>query len=456
MDQVVNSARNAHTVSRQVRLIVAALVATLVFAAAVGQCLLQFRMRAAADQTRLIDWADWAAAVVRGAPVGAHPDGAAALVKRLRVGEPSEFTRVRELAQALIGDGRLDGFALTDEVGDVLFYWPNAAGAPRTISPPRSGELAAVSAESDQTGMSPLQMACASIGDSPIAWTAGYACVLRARTAASAFSVAPHPVFVAWLAGIGLVGFFIVSRKLHRRVIEPIERITGIAGEACAGLAERDDEFGEIARRLNELSEELQAARDDAQRLKKSIDVAVNRETKQISVQLRRAERAAELDPLTGLANRRFINERLEAVFSEQRSRGVNLVIIMLDVDNFKTLNDRAGHAAGDALLHFIGTLLRGSLREGDVGVRYGGDEFALVLVDVTGAQARLIAERIVRLFAQQAVTAKLPAPVTLSAGVASLDEVEAGSGAELLARADDTLFRSKRGGKNMALSAAD
>jgi diguanylate cyclase (GGDEF)-like protein len=346
-----------------------------------------------------------------------------------------------------------------------LFYWPVVEGGPNRLIIPRAGEIGRIEVAGEDGPPTALQTACASLGAPSAAWAGGFACVLshdrvgqgRSASGAGGSHSLPDGTFLAGMAALGAIGFALSLRCLHRRVVAPLGRITTAIQRIPADESlEQEDEFGAIARRLDELCEELQLAREDAQRMQNSIDYTVLRETKEISTQLRRAQRAAELDPLTGLANRRFIDERLEAVFSEQSSRGVNLAIVMLDVDNFKPLNDLAGHAAGDALLRFVGALLRGSLREGDVGVRYGGDEFVLVLVDVCGAQARSIAERLVRLFAQQATAAKLPGHVTLSAGVASLDEIGAASGAELLARADDALYRAKRGGKNIALSAVD
>lgn len=451
-------------ISHYLRATVAVLVCALVVGSIVGQTLVSRRQLAARQRSRLTEMAEIAATLIREQPPPTPSAGGDATV-RAPSGGMDDWAEVRGHARALLGGGRLDGLAVTDTAGDVLFYWPVVEGGPNRLIIPRAGEIGRIEVAGEDGPPTALQSACASLGAPSAAWAGGFACVLshdrvgqgRSALGAGGSQSLPDGTFLAGMAALGTVGFALSLRCLHRRVVAPLGRITTAIQRIPADESlEQEDEFGAIARRLDELCEELQLAREDAQRMQNSIDYTVLRETKEISTQLRRAQRAAELDPLTGLANRRFIDERLEAVFSEQSSRGVNLAIVMLDVDNFKPLNDLAGHAAGDALLRFVGALLRGSLREGDVGVRYGGDEFVLVLVDVCGAQARSIAERLVRLFAQQATAAKLPGHVTLSAGVASLDEIGAASGAELLARADDALYRAKRGGKNIALSAVD
>jgi len=121
----------------------------------------------------------------------------------------------------------------------------------------------------------------------------------------------------------------------------------------------------------------------------------------------------------------------------------------MLDIDYFKTLNDTLGHRAGDHLLEFTGDLLRQCLRPQDLAVRYGGDEFVLILPAVTAKDARTIAERTVRLFAQQARLLEVNPKPSMSGGVASLWQHEPETPEGLLAIADEALYLSKRSGKS-------
>ena len=171
-------------------------------------------------------------------------------------------------------------------------------------------------------------------------------------------------------------------------------------------------------------------------------------QTRQINAMLKRAERAVWIDPLTRLGNRSLLEDRLEKVFEAQRCSGQDLSIVMLDLDNFKKLNDTQGHVAGDEMLRFVGELVRGTIRPTDVGVRYGGDEFAIILVDTTPDKAAALAERL-RLFGQRAGVLGLDPPVSLSAGIASLLQDRPNSGKHLLRLADRALYKAKSRGKN-------
>lgn len=443
--------RLAPSAGRHIRLALATLIGAMVVAGAVAHLGVEALQRSAERRARLGATAALAASTLRAPPGAMLPSRRGETLRRLNtVGD--ELNEVAErVAGALIARSAVDALAVVTASGDVVRYWPKVALPAEHLAVPPLTDLSRIADTPGPAGVS--TMACAALSDHPHATADGFVCVISAKPpSAAAWSQG------AWVAtgmvAFGLLGYLGAVTYLRQRVYGPLERISAAGGSDSAGLLAREDEFGALARQINALTQDLHDAREDAQHLRQTMEHTVTRETKQISSQLRRAERVAELDALTGLANRRFIHERLEAVFSEQRARCVNLAVVMLDVDNFKPLNDRAGHAAGDALLRFVGELLRGSLREGDVAIRYGGDEFALVLVDVSGMQARVIAERLVRLFARQAAVAHLPAPVTLSAGVASLDEVAATSGAELLALADDALYRSKRAGKNLVQTA--
>jgi diguanylate cyclase (GGDEF)-like protein len=139
-------------------------------------------------------------------------------------------------------------------------------------------------------------------------------------------------------------------------------------------------------------------------------------------------------DPLTGLGNRR----RMEVVLKHgvaAAQRGGLLSMVMLDIDDFKEINDRDGHPAGDAVLRLVADTLREHLRGSDVAVRYGGDEFLLVLPDTCAAGAEALVERI---------RAHLPGGVRVSAGATEYDP-SIQSPEELIAAADRELYRDKR-----------
>jgi len=160
-------------------------------------------------------------------------------------------------------------------------------------------------------------------------------------------------------------------------------------------------------------------------------------------------------DHLTGLFNRRYMEETLERELLRASRKQLSLGIIMLDVDDFKRFNDTCGHAAGDAILRELGNLLLKQVRGEDIPCRYGGDEFLIVLPDasraVTFERAELIceyAEQFHLQFEGQTLEA-----VTLSLGVAVFPE-NGSTSAAILKAADDALYRAKREGRGRVVVA--
>ncbi len=151
----------------------------------------------------------------------------------------------------------------------------------------------------------------------------------------------------------------------------------------------------------------------------------------------------ASHDPLTGLPNRRELEERLSAAFAAARRHGHALAVCLLDLDGFKQVNDRLGHAAGDRVLAHVAKTLRETLRAEDVPGRLGGDEFCLVFPHTTAEEALPVVERV-----RARLSLAPPAPVTATFGLAGL-RPEQGSPQELLEAADLALYRAKHGGKN-------
>jgi diguanylate cyclase (GGDEF)-like protein/PAS domain S-box-containing protein len=151
-------------------------------------------------------------------------------------------------------------------------------------------------------------------------------------------------------------------------------------------------------------------------------------------------------DHLTGLFNRRYLEETLERELLRVSRKKLTLGIIMLDVDDFKLFNDTYGHAAGDAILHEMGSLLLEHVRGEDIVCRYGGDEFIIVLPEatrtVTSKRARLIC-RYAKQFHLQFEGQSLEA-ITLSCGVAIFPK-DGSTSVAILKAADDALYSAKR-----------
>lgn len=160
----------------------------------------------------------------------------------------------------------------------------------------------------------------------------------------------------------------------------------------------------------------------------------------------------ARTDPLTGLLNRRGLAEAVDREVARSRRTDEPVSLVVIDLDRFKTLNDRAGHGAGDQALRAVGRLLCDGLRAGDVAGRWGGDEFAAVLAGVGSEVARDVVDRLRSTFTHPSNRRQLPWPVSFSAGVAEL-EADDRDAAALMARADTALYAAKAAGGNRARS---
>jgi diguanylate cyclase (GGDEF)-like protein/PAS domain S-box-containing protein len=160
-------------------------------------------------------------------------------------------------------------------------------------------------------------------------------------------------------------------------------------------------------------------------------------------------------DPLTGLFNRRFMEESLERELRRALRGKQQVALLMLDIDHFKRFNDTFGHQAGDALLRALGNLLKESTRGQDVVCRYGGEEFAFVLagasLDAARKRAELLREDIKQLNAQHG--GQLLGAVTLSIGIAVFPD-NGDTPEHLLKAADDALYRAKEEGRDRIISA--
>ena len=161
-----------------------------------------------------------------------------------------------------------------------------------------------------------------------------------------------------------------------------------------------------------------------------------------------RLESLARTDALTALHNFRALQGKLDEEFARAARYAEPLALILVDLDNLKTLNDQYGHDAGNAALRAMGDVFREELREVDFAARFGGDEFVALLPHQTAAEARVVAERLRERLATRPWP--WPQPLTLSIGIAAMEgTVHVQEPAGLLAAADSALYRAKNLGRN-------
>ena len=158
----------------------------------------------------------------------------------------------------------------------------------------------------------------------------------------------------------------------------------------------------------------------------------------------REARRLADLDALTGLRNRRFFHETLQRECTRAHRYGRSLALLVLDLDDFKAINEQVGHLAGDAVLAETAARVRGVLRASDIACRVGGDEFAIVLPEAGSSQAAQLYARVEEAVSKRPIGSI--ARLTLSGGIAEL--IEGDDATAFFERADNALYRAKQAGK--------
>ncbi|MDH4463654.1 MAG: diguanylate cyclase [Acidovorax sp.] len=254
-------------------------------------------------------------------------------------------------------------------------------------------------------------------------------------------------------------------KEMLAAFIERLARITASSTtyqgtmERCAELIGKASTLEEIAPVLQEVMGATRAMALDSRVANEELsDLRERTELKRAEVErlqqeLDRASAQARHDPLTGSLNRKGLDEAMEREIARARRLGSPLCVALLDVDNFKTINDRLGHAGGDAALQHLAEVTRSVMRPQDLLARYGGEEFVLVLPDTTvesgvAAMTRLQRELTTRFFLQG--TEKVL--ITFSAGVAQIHDSEDSSDA--IRRADQGMYLAKRSGKNRVMAA--
>lgn len=252
---------------------------------------------------------------------------------------------------------------------------------------------------------------------------------------------AERSMFVtAVLAMVGLVVLLALGLLFHYGLFRPFEEVRRQIREIARGELSPPAPVRHFGAELTDMFENLEFLRQQ-QQVKHGLEL----ERREIVAQLKRL---SEVDPLTGLYNRRTLNEMALALLTDNRA-SAGLAVIVVDVDRFKTINDRFGHSIGDEVLCRTARNLAIGLREGDILARYGGEEFVIVLSDVDESEAVLRAERLRRQLHAVSVPIMGPEAVTASFGIAWHPAPQLHNWEELLNLADRRLYLAKQQGRN-------
>jgi len=222
---------------------------------------------------------------------------------------------------------------------------------------------------------------------------------------------------------------------------------SGELADACLALSELYEAFGDHAGALVWFRRYHRAER------RRFDEGATQRlQALQVAYQLQRAERESLTDGLTGLANRRALDRALQDAFRTARRDGLDLAVALLDLDDFKRVNDTFGHAVGDEVLRRTAGILRHHTRATDLTARYGGEEFVVAFPDTSLADALVAAEQLCRRIREVDWSQLQPdLMVTVSIGVAEATGTT--DVAELLEAADHSLYQAKHDGKDRVAS---
>lgn len=229
-------------------------------------------------------------------------------------------------------------------------------------------------------------------------------------------------VLVVKSTGKILQGFFFPDQD----GILLIADVIGDGNEAAEQLGIMANEVSDITRSLRQRNQELEEAN-------------------------RRITELSRTDALTGLANRRYLLERLDPLISLTQRHHLPLALVMADLDHFKHVNDSLGHEAGDRVLQAFANLLRTQCRREDLPCRFGGEEFLVLLPQTSAKEGVVLAERVRQRFAEQSLAGDSTV-CTASFGVAPVHEGD--SALSFIARVDSALYAAKARGRNCTVAA--
>jgi diguanylate cyclase (GGDEF)-like protein len=231
------------------------------------------------------------------------------------------------------------------------------------------------------------------------------------------------------------------------RTVATLGRLLGGQGDS-GGLEQRRDAVGTVVASVNAVLAIIEQQAADISSCASRLDAA-HQELESTRAQLKEF---SFRDDVTGLYNRRFFGLRLEEEIARYRRFNHPVSVVMMDLDGFKAVNDTLGHAVGDETLREVAQLVLKHSRGINVVCRYGGDEYAVLLVETSKAGARMYGDRIRQVIANYSFSHGRA--ITASLGVANLPEDEAATSEDLVRAADAALYVAKRAGRNQVAMA--
>ncbi|KAB7668916.1 GGDEF domain-containing protein [Bacillus sp. B1-b2] len=176
--------------------------------------------------------------------------------------------------------------------------------------------------------------------------------------------------------------------------------------------------------------------------------IKINQQKKELQILNDRLEKLAHMDHLTGLPNRLMLQDYINKEITESEKYNQKFSVMFLDLDRFKEINDTLGHAAGDSLLIQVAERLQRSVRKNDVVFRLAGDEFVIVLKDITKEECRNVADRIISEMSDSFILEGMESSISPSIGISFYPE-NGGNYQEILKNADKAMYLAKLKGKN-------
>lgn len=273
--------------------------------------------------------------------------------------------------------------------------------------------------------------------------------IVARQPVAAAYADADRMLWLAlgFAAIAGLLAA-LVAWNLARHVSNDLKQLAQAASEIQANTYTASLPLLYSNREVFKLSQALSGMTTQLLRSNEAMQEQVRLRTQELQAANAELQRQANTDPLTQLLNRRGFDTQSHLAWALARRSGRPLSVISLDIDFFKSVNDRFGHDVGDNVLATLATALRQRTRQADVVARIGGEEFVLLLPDTDARAAQLLAQELLENIARTHIPSV--GYITVSAGVSSLhNEDNADDLHDMLKRSDDALYAAKRAGRN-------